>query len=69
MSQLSQILANQYFINGLSPLNIYTNGFIINISTLITAGYSLLDLKILGLSKSKFELFEICIKARDYSCY
>ena len=55
MSQLSQTLANQYFKNGLSPLAIYKNGFIINISTLITAGYSLSDLKVLGLSKSKFD--------------
>ena len=55
MSQLTEALANQYFINGLSPLDIYNNGFIINVSTLINAGYGLSNLKSLGLSKSIFD--------------
>jgi hypothetical protein len=54
MSQLLQIQANEFFIDGLSPLDIYNKGYIININTLITAGYNLLQLNNVGLTKNDF---------------
>jgi hypothetical protein len=54
MSQLIQIQANQFFIDGLTPLEIYNKGYIINIEILINAGYKLIQLNNIGLKKSNF---------------
>lgn len=54
MSQLIQIQANQFFIDGLTPLEIYNKGYIINIEILINAGYKLIQLNNVGLKKSNF---------------
>lgn len=51
---MSQTQANQFFIDGLSPLDIYNKGYIINIPILINAGYKLIQLKNIGLTKSDF---------------